>query len=243
MRIFSPLFEIGTRLGPQIGPQDKIGGVPVGIDPAIWPTCAGCGATMSHLGQFVHHPDRLDLGAEGRVLTLWQCEQEGSVCETWAADSGANAAMVTAGDAAADLPVLPPGPLPFIYPEVRVCQWTESDDGVLPERVPDYFDDDVHLALDEAWYSPGGIETRLGGVPAWEQSAAEGPEPPWTFVGQIANRQPVRTAPPDFVYHHPLWAASGWNLRGPNFGDEGIAYLFLNRTSDPPEACFLWQCG
>jgi len=243
MRIFSPLFEIGTRLGAQVGPQDKIGGVPVGIDPALWPTCAECGATMSHLGQFVHHPDRLDLGAEGRVLTLWQCENDPGSCETYAVDSGANAAVVTDADGTADLPVLPPGPLPFIYPEVRVTRWTEGDDGVPPERVPDYFDDDVRLALDEAWFAPGGSETRFGGVPAWEQSASEGPERPWTFVGQIAGRQPMRSAPPDVAWSHPLWVATGWHLKGPNFGDDGIAYLFLDRSSDPPGACFIWQCG
>jgi hypothetical protein len=228
VRIFSPLFEIGTRLGAQVGPQDKIGGVPVGIDPAIWPACAECGTTMTHLGQFVHHPDRLDLGAPGRVLTLWQCEDGERPCETWAADSGANAAVVTDGDSTADLPVLPPGPLPFVYPEVRVVQWDEGDDSC--------------VAVDE-WTAPGGSETRLGGVPAWEQGDDEAPEEPWTFVGQIASRQPMRSAPPEFMWTHPRWVATGWHLNGPTFGDDGVGYLFLDRSTDPPEACFLWQCG
>jgi hypothetical protein len=238
------LFEIGMRLGAQVGPEDKIGGVPVGIDPSLWPTCAQCGATMSHLGQFVHHPDRLDLGAAGRVLTLWHCEQDPGrdrdVCETWAADSGANAAVVSDGDGGADLPVLPAGGLPFIHPEIRVTRWIEGDDGVPPERVSDYFDDATWFALGEEWYAPGGPETRLGGVPAWEQSASEGPGPPWTFVGQIASRQPMQSPPPDL---NPAWTASDGYLKGPGFGDDGVAYLFLDRSSDPPAACFFWQCG
>jgi hypothetical protein len=150
---------------------------------------------------------------------------------------------VTDGDGRADLPVLPPGPLIFMYPEIRVTQWTESDDGVPPERVPDYYDDDAYFALDEESMAPGGRDTRLGGVPAWEQSATEGPEQPWTFVGQIASRQPMQSPPPGFVDQHPLWIATGWHLRGPNFGDDGIAYLFLDRSSDPPAACYFWQCG
>jgi hypothetical protein len=245
MRYFSPVFELAIRVGAQVGPRDKIGGVPVGIDPGLWPTCAQCDRVMSHLGQFVHDPDRLDLGAAGRVLTFWQCENDPGdreVCETWVADSGANAAEVTDGDGSADLPVLPPGGLPLIHPEVRVVHWAERDDGVPPERVSDYYDDDVHLALDEEWFSPGGSETRLGGVPAWEQSASEAPGPPWTFVGQIASRQPMKSPPPNLNLD-PGWTASDWYLDVPKFGDNGIAYLFLDRSSDPPAAGFFWQCG
>jgi hypothetical protein len=30
---------------------------------------------------------------------------------------------------------------------------------------------------------------------------------------------------------------------GPNFGDGGIAYLFLKHTDSVPIAWFFWQCG
>ena len=30
---------------------------------------------------------------------------------------------------------------------------------------------------------------------------------------------------------------------GPNFGDGGIAYLFLRQAAGMPRGCLLWQCG
>jgi len=216
VRNFSPRFELGPRLDPQVGPVDKLGGLPVGIAPGLWPRCADCGAAMSHLGQFVHHPDRLDLGAPGRVLTLWQCEADPGGCETWSWESGANAAVVSDGEAGAELPVLPPDPGTVLYPEIRVTGWSGSDDG--------------------------GSGTRFGGVPAWEQSADEAPPPPWTFVGQLASRQPMRSGPPDLRLD-PAWTASGWYLTNVRFGDDGIAYVFLDRSVDPPAARWFWQSG
>ena len=109
-----------------------------------------------------------------------------------------------------------------------------------------------------------------GGVPAWIQSASEAPGPPWEYVGQLADSQRIggavppsqlpgagiqrrvdgafRLEPPDglAVEQVDRWIVvddTGSYVPGPNFGHGGIAYLFVDRSQDPPAALMFWQCG
>lgn len=268
MRTFRPTFELAPP-GAAPWPGDKIGGAPTGVSVPDWPVCADCARPMSLIGQFRHEDDRLDLGAAGRVLTLWQCEHDPGMCETWAAHSGANAATVVA---VADdrLPTSAPDPTVVVHPEVVVTEWSVEDDGVSSELRPSFFDDAEYLALGEEWWGRGGFDTRLGGVPAWIQSASEAPGPPWEFVGQLADSQRIggavppsqlpgagiqrrvdgafRLEPPDglAVEQVDRWIVvddTGSYVPGPNFGHGCIAYLFVDRSQDPPAALMFWQCG
>ena len=268
MRLFRPRFELAS-LDAEPWAGDKVGGVPAGVSVPEWPSCADCGCPMSFIAQFWHDEDRLDLGAPARVLTLWQCEHDPGMCETWPPHAGANAAIVLAvADDQRSTTV--PDPAPVIYPEVVTAGWFDEDDGVSPERRPAFFDDAEHVALGEEWWGRGGFDTRLGGVPAWIRSAGEAPGAPWEFVGQFADGQRIdgearpgqlpgagiqrrvdgefRLEPPDgaVVEQADRWIVvdeTGSYVPGPNFGDGGIGYLFLDRSVDPPAALMFWQCG
>src|SRR5450830_1027219 len=95
MRYFVPVPRISTELAQQTRPEDKFGGLPWGLPPQSWPTCVECGASQSLLAQFVHHPVRLDLGREGRLLSVFQCNADPGMCASWERNSGANACLIT----------------------------------------------------------------------------------------------------------------------------------------------------
>jgi hypothetical protein len=61
MRYFVPDIRMPDELPPQCALEDKLGGLPWGLDPAGWPRCRDCGKSMSLLAQYAHHPERLDL--------------------------------------------------------------------------------------------------------------------------------------------------------------------------------------
>src|SRR5579864_8582585 len=71
MQYFMPKFQIAALLPPQDRLRSKIGGIPWGLPPRLWPTC--CGHPQKLLAQLCHEPPILDLGAEGSVLHLFQC--------------------------------------------------------------------------------------------------------------------------------------------------------------------------
>jgi hypothetical protein len=266
MRFHLPTFEYRPRLGPQTVALDKVGGLPFGLDPAAWPRCADCGKAMSHIAQFVHDEHRLDLGDPRRVLTLWQCEHDPGMCETWSATSGANRATVlTVDEESAHLAPLPDEET-TVFVEARVVAWSEGDDGVTQDQLPMFFDEARSRELDRAWWAAERFTTRLGAVPTFIQSADESPARPWRFIGQLSGGErisgPVPTAiatgygiqravdggwemerPPGEPKGWIVVDESGWYLPGANFGDGGMAYVFLDQTSDPPAASMFWQCG
>lgn len=266
MRLFRPMFELAS---PDAEPWagDKFGGLPTGITQATWPACGDCGQLMSFIGQLGHDETRLDLGATDRVLMLWQCEHDPGMCETWSSESGANAAIVVSAEHSG---ALAPTSDVMIYPEAVVVGWLEEDDGVPADLRAAYFDETLHIALGDEWWGRGGFETRLGGVPAWIQSADEAPGSPWQFIGQVADGQRLdgalqpgalpgagvqRRAGGEITLEPPAGTAiedveqwivvdeSGTYLPGPNFGDGGMAYVFLDRLVDPPAVQMFWQCG
>jgi hypothetical protein len=266
MRYFDPRCELGSRLPAQVSAEDKLGGLPFGIDPGEWPRCGDCGEPLSLIGQFVHDDVRLDLGGAGRTLTVWQCERDPGMCDTWAWESTASQAIVSdlVGGRVAE-PLTPETP---VHPEARVVAWDERDDGVPADAYGAYFDDDRWMQLTEEQMSAGGMGTRIGGVPVWIQGAGEAPSPPWTFAVQIADGTQMASAPPTaaetglgvqrktadgWVHDHPpgvpkdqipSWIVvddSGWYLGGPNLGGGGSAYVFLDRSTDPPAAGIFWQ--
>jgi hypothetical protein len=227
VRLFRPQLAAvpaGRQITPR--PADQVGGLPIGLALDTWPRCAGCGASMTFVARFGHDADRLDLGAAGRALTLWQCERDPGACETWSAGSGANAAFV-ADVITTDAAPPPPDRDTPVLPQLVVTGWTEDDDGVPDDAYPAYFDGGRLFALGQDWFERGGYDTHLGGVPGWIQDPDEGPGPPWRFIGQLAAAH-IPTGHDDPV-------------PGPTFGDGGIAYLFLDHTTDPPRAQMFWQ--
>lgn len=231
----------------QVVHQDKLGGLPFGLPAVRWPTCKDCGKPQSLLAQFTHNPERLNLGRPGRVLSVFQCNHDPGMCSTWEGGSGANACVITEPEESTDSLTPAPSRDTPIEREVLVVEWQEQDDGLEPEEASRFFNGDSYFELPRLKTELVPSGTRLGGVPYWVQSPDEAPGSPWQFVGQLdctySFLRPPR-ASVEGIYADP----EGWEGRthwceGPNFGDGGIAYLFINRQTEPPSGWFFWQCG
>ena len=217
----------GRRPGPSGGSAfEHFGGVPLGLAPDRWPHCADCGKSQSLLAQLKHHAERLDLGGEGRVLLVFQCGHDPGMCESWDQVAGANAAFVVAASELSQFPTPVPDDNPPLDPAIEIVDWIAHEDGI-PESERASFMGDASLSAmtDEQRERPVAA-TRLGSVPVWIQNADEAPAG-WRFAGQLDSTDQV-TYP---------------GVSAPNFGDSGIAYLFLrDRPDDLPEARMFWQC-
>lgn len=246
MRYFVPVLRLTAELPPQSRPEDKLGGLPWGLSPRLWPTCSDCGNSQSLLAQFVHHPPRLDLGRPGRILSVFQCNHDPGMCATWQGGSGANACFVTEPeDLVAELAVLPKDS-PHLEREARIVEWLERDDEISEEQAALFFSATEFFELPDPEADKPTWSTRLGSVPRWIQSPDEAPDG-WTFIGQLDSTYSFFSAPQSAtsgVVEDPgKWEGRSHFCEGPNFGDGGIAYLFLNKTQSTPEGWFFWQCG
>lgn len=187
MRFYQPELALGVLLPPQREMADKWGGLPWGLPQERWPRCSCCGKPLTHLAQLGHDPNRLDLGASGRVLLVFQCNHDPGGCPTWKPDGGANAVQILEGGELGEGLTRPPAPGAGVEVEARVVRWLEGDDPVPDAELPKVFDNDTF------WDLPGevidGFEfgTKLGGVPTWVQHP-ELPPPPYRFAGQFDSQ-------------------------------------------------------
>ena len=213
----------------------------------MWPICRDCGKSLSLLAQFIHHPSRLDLGRAGRLLSVFQCNHDPGMCSTWEGGSGANACFVTEPEDLVDgLTPLPPDS-PLIEREARIVEWLDNDDELTEAQAAQFFSWDTLSQLPESITQIVTTSTRLGGVPFWIQGSDEAPQDGWHFVGQLDSTYSFLKAPtvdvPGIEVDTEHWEGRSHLCEGPNFGDGGIAYLFLRKTTQTPEGWFFWQCG
>lgn len=247
MRFFVPDIRVAGDLPAQAVPEDKFGGLPWGLAPDLWPKCSHCGKSQSLLAQLLHDSVRLDLGREGRMLYVFQCNHDPGMCSTWEGGSGANACFIVEPERLTNGFSKLPADAPLVENEVRVVGWLERDDGLPSSLKSSFFDDEAFNALSMETMRKVTSSTKLGGVPNWIQSPSEAPQGGWEFVGQLDSTHSFLTAPKSKV----SWVGSDsetWEGRthygqGPNYGDGGIAYLFLKRVGTVPEGWFFWQCG
>ena len=128
--------------------------------------------------------------------------------------------------------------------------WVELDDGVSPDLADSFNSERLYLALDETIRQRVTTGTRVGGVPAWIQSADEAPAG-FRFVGQLDSTYSFYSPVPPAsqcgdvrcVLDKDLYEGRTWCADGPNFGDGGIGYVFVREVGGVPEAKFFWQCG
>ncbi len=247
MRYFVPFLRLRDELPPQSLPEDKLGGLPWGLAPALWPKCRECGKSQSLLAQLLHDPERLDLGARGRMLSVFQCNHDPGMCAAWEGGSGANACFVTEPE---DLiPGLTPLPTdsPPLEREAVIVEWIPRDDGIAQDQVASFFSEAAFFGLPDSEIGKCTWSTKLGSVPRWIQSPEEAPKGDWRFVGQLDSTYSLLRAPtiedPGVVEDREKWEGRSHLCEGPNFGDGGIAYLFVRSTASTPEGWFFWQCG
>jgi hypothetical protein len=247
MKYFIPDIRLSAELPIQTSVEEKLGGLPWGISDAKWPICRNCQKSMSLLAQFVHHPQRLNLEREGRTLNIFQCNHDPGMCSTWEMGSGANACLVVEPEELTPRLATLPRDKPLVEREARIVAWLEREDDLLEADAARFFSWNEFSALPEEVRNRVTTGTRLGGVPFWIQSPDEGPSRDWKFAGQLDSVYSFYTAPHDetegISADRENWEGRTHICEGPNFGDGGIAYLFLQANEGTPRATFFWQCG
>lgn len=244
MHYFTPQLRLASELPPQSAPADKLGGLPWGLGAEAWPVCRQCGRSLTPIAQFLHHPQRLDLGREGRMLSVFQCShhQDGG-CESAVHGSGANACFVTEPeDILPHLSALPQD-APPLEREARVTGWAEHDDGVKQEDAVHFLSAEGLAEVSE--YACEGVnpETRLGGAPYWIHGPDADLTEGWRFIGQLMDYYEFQQKPglePGEFWVEDREEGEVYVCDGPNFG-AGIAFLFLRETAGVPEGRFSWQ--
>lgn len=233
-----------TVTTPTFPARERLGGNPVGLNPDLWPVCTDCGKSQSLLAQLQHHPDRLDLGRDGRMLFVFQCAHDPGMCSTWEALSGANACFVVEPEQLGSELTPTPADGPPLDNEVWITGWLEKEDGLTATECAAFQTDATFLELPESVVSKATWSTRLGGAPHWMQSADEAPSPGWRFIGQLDGTysflSPLTDRPKWVRVDSEEWEGRRYVAEGPNFGG-GLAYLFLRDSDGPPEGCMFWQ--
>jgi hypothetical protein len=246
MHYFVPDLRLASELPTQSQPEDKLGGLPWGLSSSLWPTCRECGKSQSLLAQFIHHPERLDLGRSGRVLSVFQCNHDPAMCSTWEGGSGANACFVTEPEDLEPALAILPDDSPVVEREARVVGWIERDDQIEEKSVPSFFSSAEFFDLPEPETAKPTWSTRLGSVPRWIQSPDEAPDG-LEFIGQLDSTYSFLSRPSSvdsgIVEDVERWEGRSHYCEGPNLGDGGIAYLFIRKDQSTPMGWFFWQCG
>ena len=239
MQNFIPVLQLAEESSPQVAPRDKLGGLPWGLRPEMWPLCRECGKSQSLLAQFVHDAVRLDLGRPGRMLNVFQCNHDPGMCSTWEGGSGANACFVVEPEDLIAGLTAQPADSPSIELEAYISDWERRDDDISPEELPD-----APPMLPK--HQPT-TSTRLGGIPFWIQNPDEAPKGGWRFLGQLDSTYSFIRAPamahPEVRPDSENWEGRSHYAQGPNFGDGGIAYLFLRHEEPLSQGWFFWQCS
>jgi hypothetical protein len=248
LQYFVPDIRVASEVSSESATAiEKLGGLPSRLPREIWPKCAVCGKSQSLLAQLSHDERRLDLGRPGRVMFVFQCAHDPGMCGAWDASSGANACIVIEPEDLVDAEPARSDDAPPQDNEVRIVAWRARDDG-LPESIArSFFDDASYWALADDVLTRVTWSTRLGGVPRWIQSPSEAMASGWRFVGQLDSAYSFISPPqeaPAWVGIDPEKFEGRTHVAiGPNFGDGGIAYLFLKDTDGVPRGKMLWQCG
>ncbi|MDX2216204.1 MAG: hypothetical protein SFY66_23260 [Oculatellaceae cyanobacterium bins.114] len=243
MRYFVPNLKLSVDLPPQEKLEDKLGGLPWGLKPEHYPICSDCGKSQSLLAQFVHHPERLDLGKPGRTLLVFQCNHNPGFCPTWEGGSGANACVVLDSEELSDHLTPLPSDAPFLELEARIVDWVIQDDEISLDEESAFYDEERLRNLPDETHEKVYAGTKLGSVPEWVQSSDEAPGVGWTFIGQLSDSYKFFQKPSSQKGVYIYLSSEYWGCEGPNFGDGGIGYIFLRHQSERPDGWFFWQCG
>lgn len=241
-----------TPLPPSDVPIEKLGGFPVGLPPDRWPRCLVASflqdrcAPMHFVGQFVHHPERCDLGREGRWLFVFWCRFDH---EIWDPAGGANACVVVepeelvVGETRIDLEIDDDDASRTVFAPVgrsfRIVSWREENDGLTEPDCAElrrYSSGEADPSVVDKWIASGGRELYLGGTPWYDGGPVEWPAEPWHYLGSIGPVRVIDPLPPTYVATgRPsafVWPDGSWSA-GPDY--EGFTFDLWAETSDPDD--------
>lgn len=178
---YRPVLSLPSDLSPDMAAVERLGGQPWGLADEFWPVCTDCKKRQSLLAQLSHHPQRLNLGAEGRMLFVFQCNHNPGKCETWFGSWGANACFVLEREQLQGTPFdHPPHAVDPDDHAVVITGWQEFDDGIdeaTAKLIVASLDDDVPDEIMDRL----SVCTHLGGVPWWP-CGSMAPEGDWTLL-------------------------------------------------------------
>lgn len=218
---------------------------------------------MALLAKFQHHLPVIDLGDDQRHLFLFQCTSD-NICPSYEYESGAGQAFVWQVNIRISAATNPPETAELL-PELWIESWLPSEDQIPVSQTSKFYDHREYFALPEEQQRPWGFfeqyATKFGGVPYWTNCGHAGfPPPPFEYLGQVNERlcfptlseddvtearrsllaAPVEDAAELLSRMETLQTGSDFvNLA--NFGSDGVAYIFLDRTSNPPRAVWYWN--
>lgn len=218
---------------------------------------------MALLAQFQHHPPVIDLGDDQRHLFLFQCTSD-NICPSYEYESGAGQAFVWQVNSRISAATNPPETAELL-PELWIESWLPSEDQIPVSQTSKFYDHREYFALPEEQQRPWGFfeqyATKFGGVPYWTNCGPAGfPPPPFEYLGQVNQYQFIPGLTEDDVTNErrSQLAAPTENeaellarieaiqpeaamVDLANFGSDGVAYIFLDRTSNPPRAAWYWN--
>jgi len=192
---FVPRLRLGMMCPPQTTYCDKIGGLPWGLPKKQWPLCRQCRKPLTFNAQFSHDTSRLNLGAAGRVLFIFTCNHNPGFCDTWEADSGANAVFFVDGVELSKSLTPAPSISTDVEPEGLVFGWRKRKDRITASEYKRLFDDKT-AGLVKYQRSISG-ETKFGGAPLWLQGGCISlPKPKGKFLLQLNHGHDFEGRPP-----------------------------------------------
>ena len=152
-------------------------------------------------------------------------------------------------------------PVPPMNGEFWIEGWSEFEDGVKPSQRAMYFDEDAfNKASDEErdpyqkLSSTEGdafkFRTKTGGFPYWGWHGAQPPQGNFEFLLQIDTFIPIDgplPKPEDMERPNAPWdvqqneGENRFTATFANFGTDGAAYVFIDRTTTPPTVIWAWS--
>jgi hypothetical protein len=207
----------------------KFGGQPVWVAAPQWPLSRETGNPMRFIGQIALDDAGVPMGA-GKMAYLFMTDEAEYVDGTWEPDGGENAVIIQPDGAAPAAATVPTAYGPSLYEMVQA-----PGAALLTEEEREYA---VRLSVkDEPAFVPEAERAD------WNQEAfgryAE------ALDGNKIGGSPIFLQadefPDDSVWHMLLQLDSSSVPFSVNFGDAGIAYVFVDPTASVGK--MLWQCS
>lgn len=215
------VIEFIPSAAPVPGFTTKFGGQPAWLEAPQWPISRQTCQPMQFICQIALDP-RLFPGSEGEIAYVFMTCAD--VDGTWEPDGGENAVIIQPSPVPPSVEVSAQATGPVLFemdyaaspaaevPREYLAQLTMGEDPYSADRAPNAADTDEEF--------PVAVANQIGGHALFIQNLEYPAGDGWRLLLQLDSTQV------------PFWV---------NFGDAGVAYIFLN--ADGTAGRMLWQCA
>ena len=243
---YKPKFGLGCTRPEQTELLSKFGGRRWGLDPACWPT------RMALLCQLVHDPPMIDLGGD-YVLHVWHWNSPDDYRDPPEYHFHCDySTLVKRTDLGSGLTTAPKDQC--LIGEVFIDGWEELEDNTPAEWLPEFFDESSYSDLQEREVGDiqfgCGLGTKFGGPPNWQGTNAIRNAPKnFDFLFQTDAYIPIQGKPPskEIIKQHnltgimPTKDPDNFIFVITDFACDGSAFLFMDKSQDPPIPHWNWS--